>query len=269
MYIQKNLLASLLCALFSTTSFGVGPFNGFYASVGVGGETLQVDDDTTVHYFISEFPPLIPGNIDLIYPDSPMVTDSSVTGGIALGYSNVFNQLFLLGVEARANFEGLKTTYDYTAHTLSPVDLVVSSDDSVKLDNDFTLLIKLGVVLQPKTLIYGLVGPTWGNFDTSTHVKTSFDGIPTNISESESQYQTGWLAGLGIEYLMTDHFSFALEYTHADYGTFDAVDEESKVVDVTPGSFLSVNDDVNAKTDSVLLRLTYYFSANPTKLMKN
>lgn len=273
---QKKLLASLLFVALSTPGFaGTGPFNGFYANVAVGGENLQVDDDTTVHYFAaSNFPALAP-DVNLLYPDSPIVTDNSVTGGIGLGYSRVINQLFLVGLEARANFEDLEAGYDYTAQTKSFLsNLSVSSDDSIELENDFSLLVKLGMVVQPRTLIYGLAGPIWGNFETSTDVKASLGGITTKIDGEESEYKVGWLAGLGIEYLITEHISLALEYTHADYDSFDSVEETVPASVPSPvfnssASFLSVDDDVNAKTDSIVFRFTYYFSASPTQVMKN
>src|SRR6185295_16112924 len=58
-----------------------------------------------------------------------------------------------------------------------------------------------------RTLVYGLA-------DVSTHV--SVLGIPL-LSGSDTH--TGWIAGFGFEYALSNHISTRVEYSHIDLGS--------------------------------------------------
>lgn len=261
---QKQYLASFIGVLFSSAAFAAGsPFSGFYASAGLGWENLQVREELLVENIAL-------GIFDLSHSYSPILTDNSITGGIGLGYSKIIKQIFLGGLEVRANFENPEASFN-TRFTEDPFSLGVSSKTSAKLNNDFALLLKLGLIMYPNTLIYGLLGPTWGNFKVSSNANFFIGEEGGSVNKKESGYETGWLAGLGIEYLMTQNLSLAFEYTHADYGTFDSIDLfEPVVVGGTEVGSLSMSNELNAKTDNVSLRLTYYFDKSEIKkVMKN
>ena len=66
-----------------------------------------------------------------------------------------------------------------------------------------------------KLLIYGTGGFAYGNVDYSAN--TNFDNgntFPVNFSETK----TGWTAGGGLEYAISNHWSVRAEYLHYDLG---------------------------------------------------
>lgn len=255
---QKQWLTSLLCVLFSSTVLATtGPFNGFYVNGGVGGENIQVKDENRAS---------LNSVVDFNVPFSPTLTDNSAILGVGIGFSNVFKQFLLVGLEGRANSEDVEVAL-LNKFTTSTPSVTITSDNTLNLLDDFSLLVKLGLLLQPKTLIYGLVGPTWGYFKASTRANGNiFQIAGSGINIDDDHYQTGWLAGLGLEYLMTKQLSLAFEYTHADYGAFDSLKASKPIfLEGSPIGTLSLNNEFNVKTDSVVLRLTYYFNKNEVK----
>ena len=94
-------LVGLLCSssVFATND----PFSGIYAGANVGFIQSDVDNDySTVVYF--------PGQLDLILTSEPgKLTQISAIGGLHLGYTARIENMFLIGLEARANFQDLNT----------------------------------------------------------------------------------------------------------------------------------------------------------------
>lgn len=258
---QKQLAIFFITALFSQAmTASTDPFSGFYAGVGVGFENLQANDSVSLNGSVT-------GVLNQVSPYSVNLTDESVMGGIHVGYSKVMQHMFLGGLEARANILNLKTPFD-TNYAAQPIGFTLDSDSSLKLNYDFSLLMKLGWVMQPNALIYGLIGPTWGHFKRSSDTNFSITNpvffLASSENDSESDYQIGWSAGLGFEYLITPQMSLALEYLHSDYGTLDSIDLTTVLLDEPIGS-LSMNDAFNAKTDTMSLRFSYYFDKMDSK----
>lgn len=265
---------ALFYLLLSSAALATEPsFNGFYGSLDLGMTNSHVKDKQ----FYEATLPIAPGvTIDIKNTANLRTKDNSLTGGVSLGYAKTFNQIFLMGLEGRANFEDLYNAFDRTLETPAnvPNAAIVSIPISThtELKNDFSLLMKLGILLQPNTLLYGVVGPAWGHFNVDSHASFS-ENVPgvftfkSNDSDSESMYSTGLLFGLGMEYLVSEHISFSLEYTHVNYKKLNADNLNNIFLidfgntgdfEPLPGSSLQYKNDIQPQTNNIVLGLTYY-----------
>jgi opacity protein-like surface antigen len=74
------------------------------------------------------------------------------------------------------------------------------------------------------TLFYGILGPRWGNFATSTSSFFESDtGIPViaNPYGKTSGYKVGFTAGLGMQQMLSDHLQISFEYAYTNYGNIN------------------------------------------------
>lgn len=236
------------------------PFTGFYGNMNFGWMNADVDLEQQYQIIIPlSLPPVI-----VTHSASPELINNSITGGLGLGFASALKHTIIWGVEGRVNIESLTAHFDGSFNNASN-NFMGNTNTSVKLENDFSLLFKLGYLLQPKTLIYGLIGPAWGNFNLYSSARFSFiQQLPLSgvAAATESGYETGWLAGVGMEYLISKNASVGLEYTHTDYGNLDFPERISKSLNIfgipLPDSSISNSTEINAKTNNVLLKLNYY-----------
>lgn len=66
-------------------------------------------------------------------------------------------------------------------------------------------------------LVYGTGGFAFGE------LAYSYTNATTGDRENLSVYRSGWTAGVGVNYAVTDNIFVELEYRRSDYGTFDNV----------------------------------------------
>ena len=72
-------------------------------------------------------------------------------------------------------------------------------------------------------LIYGTGGAAWGQIDTSINANCLVNGCATNIIQLNTtanfaNARTGWVAGAGIEAMLTANWIVRAEYLHYDLG---------------------------------------------------
>lgn len=252
---------ALLSLMISGSTFANScPFEGFYGSLDIGyaQTTLKDDYETLIQ---------VPGVLNLTLTAIPTkVTKPAFTAGLALGYGASFCNLYLIALEGRANFQDQKTIVDHQ-HIEVNSALLTETKTSVKLDNDFALLAKLGLIPDPNILLYGLVGADWGDIDIvsnatyTQNIGTQLDGA---VQDSHSYYETAWVLGLGIEYLFMTCASIGLEYNYIDYGNLDFPGAISGLISLngvpTEGTLFSDNNTLKLKDNRVTLRFNYYFA---------
>jgi outer membrane immunogenic protein len=143
----------------------------------------------------------------------------AASGGLYLGYDHLISPKVLLGLEA-----GL---------TVSAKDKIVRSESGATITYDpkhsVELSARAGYMLAPTTLAYVRGGYS------NLRVKTSLagkDGVLQRTSNLD-----GWLAGAGVEHLLTSNVSTRLEYRYSDFG----------------------GDNSNVKRHQVLLGAAYRF----------
>jgi outer membrane immunogenic protein len=153
-------------------------------------------------------------------------TDGWSVGAI-VGYNVQFGMI-VVGAEGTLNYSDLSGD-----KTIEGVELATDM-------NYFgTATARLGLALD-NVLIYGKGGYAGANIGPSIDADSSF-------SWSDDQFHHGWVAGLGVEFAMTQNLVIGLEYTHMDFGS------ETYTVEGVDALDVALTDD------RVNLRLAYKF----------
>src|ERR1700736_3493646 len=177
-YVTKAPQAPIRLDVYDWTGFYVGGHFGYGdASFGPGTNPLPLQG--------------------VFLPHSP----TGLIGGFQMGYNRQLANHLVLGVEADASFT-------------SPLDApaLATAPFNTTLDYVGTLRGRVGYAFG-KWMPYATGGFAWGH----THVNINEDPQNTsNIISSVGHYQTGWTAGLGLEFAVSGNWSAKLEYEHVD-----------------------------------------------------
>ena len=187
-------------------------WTGFYVGIHGGGE-FGHSEDRDLDQFISPFPGPVR---EFGYDES-----GAVAGG-QIGYNWQWHWL-VLGPEFDAGYMNLDgdgtTRFDRR---------VFNSDTRAFTDSDFytTLRGRVGVALG-KWLFYGTGGGIGVNYETRVKAATPASG--TFLDADKTDFDWGWCAGGGIEYMLNCHWTAKVEYLHfgLDDQDFSAVDRLS------------------------------------------
>lgn len=255
-------IACLLACLAATNAHAAPatqlPFTGFYVSgaVGITNAKFDVVPFTDVEPFDFTFP----GDYDM-YGSSP-------SGLAGLSYLYQFNHRFVLGAEATAGYTRAVAGYRPEFSEVIPgsgVDAKLSTHLESTLTNDFALLFKLGILCSKDTMFYALVGPRWGNFKTTSESNMLLlippDTSAANATDTESGYQLGITAGVGIQQILTEQFHLKLEYAYTDYGKIDSPIARTEIMvnGVPSGQFFDNTPEIDASTNTVMLGFSYHW----------
>lgn len=146
-------------------------------------------------------------------------TDSS-TGGGQIGFNYQIRQ-FVLGLEADWNGMDFDNDQFVWANTNN---FVYVPDDSFSLESEWqsSVRARLGYVYN-NWLFYVTGGAAFINVEVSANfIQTVSGGITfPPAAGSDTETITGWTAGLGAEYALTNHVSVGLEYRYSGYGEED------------------------------------------------
>ena len=142
-------------------------------------------------------------------------------GGVQAGYNVMLTPMILAGLEGDWSW-GSSSQSITTA--FSGVDSIgdgftFSRTSEVKLTWQATIRGRVGIVNGP-WLFYGTGGVALAhaNWSENSQLVGVFSGT-FNSSLNSSQTLTGWVAGVGVEYMYTPNWIARLEYLHEDFGT--------------------------------------------------
>ncbi|MGB9114895.1 carbohydrate porin [Bradyrhizobium sp.] len=167
-------------------------------------------------------------------PHSP----TGLIGGFQMGYNRELANHLILGVEADTSFT---SPLDVPALTPAPFNTT--------LDYVGTLRGRVGYAFG-SWMPYATGGFAWSH----THVNVNEDPQNTNsIISSVGHYQTGWTAGLGLEFAVSGNWSAKLEYEH--------VDLSRQTYDLSAFGLPGIN--VDPRIDIFKLGLNYRFGDMP------
>ena len=131
--------------------------------------------------------------------------DSAMLGGF-LAYDKKFGKI-VLGGEAGLNFGTSDRVSGGSATNAVTIDPKRSLD----------LTARVGYLVTPRTLLYARGGYT------NDRVRTTLTAA--NGTQHASESRDGWLAGVGVEHMLTSRISARVEYRYADlgngHGTYD------------------------------------------------
>ena len=176
---------------FSWTGFYVGASAGIISqnTVGtdIGGDGFPFWDAFGNQYGI-------PGNAGLF--------------GLNVGYNYQLSNNIVLGIEADISWSGLNNSYTTYGFNCEGCALTVGS----KLEALGTVRGRIGYAFD-RALLYATGGFAWG------HVKNSAYSVqdPYYNANTDS-WQTGWTAGGGLEYAVTNNWTVRVEALYVDLG---------------------------------------------------
>ena len=124
-------------------------------------------------------------------------------GGVFGGYGYTWRR-FYLGLELDADLSGQGVNKERDPG---------GSDFSVETNSTFGVNARLGYVLDPGALVYGIVGPA------AAMVRTNY--LVGSNAVSQDDTQIGWRFGGGIEVPASKDIFLRLDYTYAAYGSYN------------------------------------------------
>jgi outer membrane immunogenic protein len=174
-------------------------------------------------------------------------TPSGVIGGAHIGYQYQFNQL-VLGVQG--SLDG--TSLTNTAVATFPLAFG-GSNLSAQTTGDVRGSIrgKFGIALD-RALIYGTAGVSFGGFKTA--LSLTAPNTPIFATATTSSTRTGWTAGGGVEYAVTNNWWIFAEYRFTDFGTLQS---NFLATDLPTGAF--INGERHLQENQVQAGFSYRF----------
>lgn len=152
---------------------------------------------------------------------------------VEAGFDYQFSDQFVAGVQ-----------FDYTGSSVSTVaelDLGVPGFTGYDLEasDNYTVAGRLGYLANPDTLVYGLVGWTWTDFEQD--VKFVGETVFSNDFDVN-----GLTVGAGIETVLAQNITGKLEYRYTSYDTVNVFEGELPFND--NGLDFELNNDISLQT---------------------
>lgn len=196
---------------------------------------------------------------------SNTATSSSLIGGGQIGYNYQINHI-VLGAEA--DIDGRHNSSNFSCFVNSVVSTTGCSPSSASIlgmsDQQNwlgTVRGRLGVAFN-RFFLYGTGGLAYGNVQ-HTLSETQLTGVGGTtlavLSVSDSTTRTGWAAGVGAEYAITDRWSVGVEYLHADLGT-DTLSTPNPAVTISGVTFNPSSATFHDRSDMVRAVVDYRFN---------
>jgi outer membrane immunogenic protein len=243
---KKIVLAAMIASLGSVSAFAadlpartytkapamvapISNWSGFY----IGGHFGSAWDQSDWTFPDAVFWIGAPGNIGF---DS-----SSWLAGAHVGYNYQIDRL-VIGLEGTWSGTGLKQT------VISPF-FPDTDTETTKVNSVYTIAARLGATFG-QFLAYGKGGWAGGQVELSAFSTNGGDPVFWNPG---AQNRNGWVAGGGVEYMLTPNFILGVEYNHIDLGSA-IYSANNTGADTTP----TVLSD-RTKLDTVVGRLSYKF----------
>jgi opacity protein-like surface antigen len=132
------------------------------------------------------------------------------TEGLAIGYSKVFYQQYLAGIE-------LSGSYDSHAGNFQAGASTAAFSDNVRINNHFDLTFVPGLMLNDATAVYLKLGVSRASIQDTVYSPTGF--TPTIARFTNNTNANGFVAGLGFERSIIKNVSVFVEGNYRDYGT--------------------------------------------------
>jgi outer membrane immunogenic protein len=161
-------------------------------------------------------------------PQSNSPSNSGFIGGGQIGYNWQVAPQFVLGAEG--DWDWLNTKYNFCRQTaifsIACVDSApnVTGFESIGSQTNWlaTARARAGVTWD-RFMVYGTGGAAWGSFKTTESLSCLVDGCgasSTQLAASSSITQTkaGWVAGLGVEGMLSPNWTVKAEWLHYDFG---------------------------------------------------
>jgi outer membrane immunogenic protein len=217
-------------------------WTGFYlgANVGFGGDR-----------FVYPFDAIAVGGGAAV-AGSASINSSGVIGGGQVGYNWEFPNNFLLGFET--DFDGAAIRGKTTANVAGEIGgapFAVAAQLGSRIDYIGTVRARVGYAWD-RFLVYGTGGFAYGQVNSAASASIAANGGAVAISTSQNNGRTGWTAGGGFEYAITNNLTVKTEYLYVDLGT-------NTLLNRNLFSVVAVNIRQKTTANIVLAGLNYKF----------
>lgn len=195
-------------------------WNGLSLAAGIGAGRLAYDVDahgckehSYDYYRIDTLDEVMPATGFHCYGYEKHAAFSSdewkAFGTLQIGYDRLISDRILVGAFADIDFY-----FDAdNAFAKSWYNGAKAIHGNVDLDNVWSIGAKLGILVSPRVLLYGVGGYTEARVDGSVTAKFGYDTATASIDDT----LRGWFVGGGAELKLREHVSLRLEYRYADY----------------------------------------------------
>jgi outer membrane immunogenic protein len=158
------------------------------------------------------------------------LTSSGFFGGGQIGYNYQFDNSWVIGVEADFQWSGIEGELSGNASLFENGDPVGGLNFSAGSEVEWfgTIRARLGYAWD-RVFLYGTGGAAYGKVKSHGDINV-WDGMGPFIDESVSTSDTqwGWTVGAGLEYAITDHWTFKTEYLYVDLGSQTLFDDSAE-----------------------------------------
>jgi len=203
-------------------------------------------------------------------------------GGVQAGYNWQVNPFFLAGLEADFQGSAIRGSAANPPFNLAFSPAQIGTEDRLKWFG--TVRGRLGFLPTDRLLIYGTGGFAFGRVEANSlmTVATGLIGasggfgascliadgtFPSCFSGSSARTATGWTAGAGFEFALSQNISLKAEYLYMSLGTDNhalvALSTMNLARPVTPASFI-----VSSKVDYSLARVGLNYRFDPPVVAK-
>ena len=230
-------------------------WTGFYVGGNVGG-VWERDSGTTNFLQPGNPPPFSPN------PQVNSLNSSALIGGIHAGYNWQMAQ-WVFGVEADWDWTNTKNGFCRQTDAFGNPPPCADTGRGFLTLNEKTQWLgsargRLGYAWD-RFLVYGTGGAAWGKIDTSINANCLVNGcgvssLQVNTTANFSDTKVGWVAGAGIEAMLSASWIARVEYLHYDFGS---VTSTRNLTD--PGIVQSATWSRSFRYDTVRAGLSYKF----------
>ncbi|MCG5234555.1 outer membrane protein [Xanthobacter oligotrophicus] len=190
--------------VFSWTGFYIG------ANAGYGGDKFTFDEAKLDNYASSS-------PLDKTLSDS--INSSGFFVGGQIGYNYQFANNVVIGVETDLQWSNIEGTHDWSSATAWGT--LRSGTLGASVDYFGTIRARLGYAFD-RFLPYITGGAAYGKTALNIGEVVSYsNGYTEGFAASGSATNWGWTVGAGVEYAITNNWTFKTEYLYVDLGSTD------------------------------------------------
>ena len=213
--LRKLLMASAVLAAASTPALAQAPgsydWSGFYVGVNAGYGGNQFSYPITGDLAFGPITESLDSKVDL--------TSSGFVGGGQLGFNWEYPGGWLFGLETDLDGSGIEGRLKASGAVTGLLSGAAELSAGSQIDYLGTVRARLGVVTSRDLLVYGTAGFAYGEVKSRYDVGVTSGGSTLfSAAGSTSETNTGWTAGAGAEYPITDDLTLKAEYLYVDLG---------------------------------------------------
>ncbi|MEY4572135.1 MAG: hypothetical protein RLZ10_1361, partial [Bacteroidota bacterium] len=182
------------------------------------------------------------------------------TGGFKVGYNWQRDNL-VYGIEADWTKQRQEKLTSSATSSLDENTITTSAQGELGIDWLGTVRGRLGIAVSDALLPYVTAGYAYGNVDTRTDVTYIDSAVSGTTSRriGDRSNESGWTAGLGMDYRLNKNFLVGLSYLYVDLGGKNSYGDiyTAGTDDTSRSGAASVNTDSSFHT--IRLGLNYAF----------